>query len=335
MPRDFLTKARLPLQIGFVLLLMAFLSRAVYLRWEDVRAIQATLDAGWICAGAAITAVFTLCLSLNWQWLLRRVSPVTMALPSLGLHRAFLTSFLTRYLPAGAFVNIGGKVELLKRQGGSRAAGLESVLYEIVFMVGGGLFLGWVAFTAYPASELLGQWQSLYPFLMAAAAVGWILCFSVPDRVLLWGRSLIRREMPVFTSARLTWSDRAAAFVLYTVANLLQGIAVLCLLLAVYPGMVADPGVMLHVVAAYPIGRLVGQATPFAPGGIGVREAAFTFLVVPWLPVEPVVISATLMRLISVLVEIAAALLVIGLDRRAAQRRPVREDLRSGADPPG
>ncbi len=335
MVRELLSKARVPLQIAFLLLLAAFVARSVYLRWDELRALQVTLHPAWAIAGTVFTVVFTFMLSLNWQWLLRRLSLAASQLPALGLHRAFLTSFLTRYLPAGALVNIGGKVELLKRQGPSRSVGLESVLYEIVFLMGGGLFLAWVAFLVEPAPWLLGDWQPVYPVLMVIVAAGCILCFSVPDRLLLWGRSVIRRETPEISSARLTWGERAVAFVLYTVANLLQGIAVLCLLFAVYPAMVPDPGVMLHVIAAYPIGRLVGQATPFAPGGIGVREAAFTFLVMPWLPVEPVVISATLMRLVSVLVEIAAALLVIGLDRRAAQRLLVREHLQSGGDRPG
>jgi len=96
----------------------------------------------------------------------------------------------------------------------------------------------------------------------------------------------------------------------------------LCMVLAVYPGNPLDPGVMLHVVAAYPIARLVGQAAPFAPGGIGVREAAFAFLVLPWLPLEPILIGASLMRLISILVEIVAASLVMMFGRRVSNDLP-------------
>ena len=102
----------------------------------------------------------------------------------------------------------------------------------------------------------------------------------------------------------------------------------LCLLVAVYPSMPRDPGVMLHVIAAYPLGRLVGQAVPFAPGGLGVREATFAFLVAPWLPLQPVVIAATLMRLISILVEVLAASLVLGLGKlQAANLRQRGSDL--------
>ena len=157
---------------------------------------------------------------------------------------------------------------------------------------------------------------------MTAVAAGWVLCFSVPDRLLLWGRALLKRGMPNDPSERLTWVDRGVGFVLYTGVNLVQGMAMLCMVLAVYPGLPLDPGVMLHIVAAYPIARLVGQAAPFAPGGIGVREAAFAFLVIPWLPLEPILISASLMRLISVLVEIVAASLVVVLGRRVSNELP-------------
>jgi uncharacterized membrane protein YbhN (UPF0104 family) len=97
--------------------------------------------------------------------------------------------------------------------------------------------------------------------------------------------------------------------------------AMLCMVLAVYRAFPGS-GVMLHI--AYPIARLVGQAAPFAPGGIGVREAAFAFLVIPWLPLEPILISASLMRLISVLVEIVAASLVVVLGRRVSNDLPPR-----------
>lgn len=326
MVRQLLRALRLPLQIGFVLLLLAFLGRAAYLRWDDVRQIQVSAHPAWITLGTLLTIIFTLGLSLNWQWLVRRLSPGASRLSSLGLHRTFLTSFLTRYLPGGTIVNIGGKVELLKRQGASRSVGVESVLYELVFLMGGGLFLAWAAFTVEPAPQLLGRWQSLYWFLMVAVVAGWVLCFSAPDRVLLWGRSLLKRELPDVTSVGLTWVDRATAFVLYTAVNLVQGLAVLFMLFAVYPDMPPDPGVMLHVVAAYPIARLVGQAAPFAPGGIGVREATFVILVVPWVPLEPVVISATLMRLVSILVEIMMASAVLALARREQRRESQAED---------
>jgi glycosyltransferase 2 family protein len=333
--RELLAKARLPLQVVFVLLLIAFVARSVYLRWDELRALEVTLHPTWVLAGTLLTAFFTFGISMNWQWLVRRLSPDASRLPTLKLHRAFLTSFLTRYLPAGAFVNIGGKVELLKRQGPSRAVGLESILYELVFLMGGGLFLAWIAFAVEPAPELLGEWRGLYPVLMAIVAAAWTLCFLIPDRLLLLGRSWVKREAVAFDSTRLTWAERGLAFLIYVGVNLIQGIAVLCLLFAVYPGMPPDPGVMLHVIAAYPIGRLVGQATPFAPGGIGVREAAFAFLVLPWLPPEPVVISATLMRLLSVLIEIAAALLVIGLDRRAPSAPPQAGGPRATGEDPG
>ena len=322
MGRELLTRSRLPLQIGFVVLLAAILLRVAYLRWDEVRTLQVTLHPAWVGAGAALTMLFTFGLSLNWQWLVRHLSPAASQFSALALHKVFLTSFLTRYLPAGAIVNIGGKVELLRRQGSSRSVGLESVLYETVFLMGGGLFLAWVAFIVEPAPWLLGRWQSLYPFLMTAVAAGWVLCFSVPDRLLLWGRALVKRGKPNDPSERLTWVDRGVGFVLYTGVNLVQGMAMLCMVLAVYPGLPLDPGVMLHIVAAYPIARLVGQAAPFAPGGIGVREAAFAFLVIPWLPLEPILISASLMRLISVLVEIVAASLVVVLGRRVSNELP-------------
>ena len=320
MVRQLLSRVRVPLQIAFVLLLMVFIGRAAYLRWDEVRAIQVRLDPAWLTAGVVLTLAFTFGLSLSWQWLVRRLSPAASDLSSLGLHRAFLTSFLTRYLPAGTLVNIGGKVELLKRQGASRAVGIESVLYEIVFLMGGGLFLAWIAFAVEPAPQFLGRWQALYPVLMVVVVAVWVLCFAVPDRVLLWGRSLQKRELPALSSARLTWSDRAMAFVLYTGVNLIQGVAVLCMLVAVYADMPRDLGAMLHVLAAYPIGRLVGQAAPFAPGGIGVREATFVFLAAPWVPLEPLLIAAMLMRLISILVEIGAVSLILGLGRLPANQ---------------
>jgi len=106
--------------------------------WEELRSVQSDLNPPWVTAGAILTLVFTFGLSLSWQWLVRRLSPPGADLSSLGAASG-LPDFLPDALSPGRDVREHRrKVELLKRQGTSRSVGLESVLYELVFLMGGG-----------------------------------------------------------------------------------------------------------------------------------------------------------------------------------------------------
>ena len=104
-------------------------------------------------------------------------------------------------------------------------------------------------------------------------------------------------------------------FVRYLAINLLQGSATFFFLLSVYQDIPNAWGYALAYIAAYPVGRLVGQIATVAPGGLGVREGVYALLISAYVPVQAAVLGAP------------AGLVVLGRCQRGRGRVP-RKGLR-------
>ena len=121
--------------------------------------------------------------------------------------------------------------------------------------------------------------------------------------LMLFGRLILKRNL----------SARTVLFLMLeqTAAWLFFGIS----LWLVFPaGSGSD--FLLSAVSAFCVSWLAGYAVFFAPGGIGVREAALAFLLSAFFPAETVAIFAAIHRLLWVLIELllgAGAALVFGI----------------------
>jgi uncharacterized membrane protein YbhN (UPF0104 family) len=102
------------------------------------------------------------------------------------------------------------------------------------------------------------------------------------------------------------------------------------MLRAVYPALADQPELVYLVIAGYLAGRLAGQLAAIIPGGIGIREGAFTFLLSPYVPVQAAVVSASLFRLSSMVMEAAIAGSLVVLSRVLG--RPTEEEAESGSE---
>jgi uncharacterized membrane protein YbhN (UPF0104 family) len=99
--------------------------------------------------------------------------------------------------------------------------------------------------------------------------------------------------------------QRVELLVRFVAVNLAQGAGAYFVLWAIYPQLNAIPGIFLVTAAAYPLGRVAGQLAPLVPGGLGVREGAFIFLMGSLLPVQPLILCAAIFRFESVVIELA------------------------------
>ncbi len=99
-------------------------------------------------SGALSCLDFNMFYSFSWQTTLRLMDGRGRLPTTLDLHRIFFLSFITRYLPAGSVVNIGGRVELFRRLGGRRSKGLQSIYYEQLSLIMGVAVLGLVGSTS-------------------------------------------------------------------------------------------------------------------------------------------------------------------------------------------
>ncbi|NIS80806.1 MAG: hypothetical protein GTO14_11485 [Anaerolineales bacterium] len=317
MDRQLLKSPGRVLQIILGVGLIVYLGRYVVLRWQEVSDVDLALHFPWLLASSLLLVFFYGLYSLTWQRILRWIDQQEMRLSRLTLMRIFFVSFLTRYLPAGTLWNVGGRIELLKREGGRRSVGFESILFEQMYLMGGSIFLAAGAIYLFPQEGLHDVLQQYRLLFFLGGVVGCLLLLTAPDWFLWLTARLLQRSELAKTSDRLTFTRRFEIFVRFVLANLIQGAAGVFVLLAVYPPLLDNTAFLPVFTAAYPFSRFVGQVVAFLPGGVGIREGTFVLLLGPFLPIKPLVAAAALMRLLSVVIELIMLAIVLVLHRFA------------------
>lgn len=305
-------------QGGLVLGALFFLGRYVYLRWLDVSQVEIGFLVGPLLLGLLLLLGFYFGYSQSWQRMLNWISSEAVNLDRLVLYRVFFVSFVSRYLPAGSLIQLSGRVELLKREGGRRKLGVQSLYYEQLYLIGGAGLLTWLVVVVRPV-PWLPSW--LTGLSLPSVAVGLLLCaamLTAPDAVLRFAARVLpsistRMAGAVLPPLRLI--QRVELLARFLTLNLAQGAAAYFVLWAIYPQVNSIPGIFLVTAAAYPLSRVAGQLAPLVPGGIGVREGAFTLLLGSLVPVQPLILSAAIFRFTSVVMEFAILAVLSAIER--------------------
>ncbi len=294
------------LQVLFSIALLLYLTRYIVLRWREVSDVGLTFDFLPILYACLLLILFYLIYSMTWIRLLCwiEINQAQEDLSKFLLLRIFFVSFITRYLPAGTLWNVSGRIELLKREGIRRAIGFTSVLFEQIYLVSGTIFLVSIGILFYPP-EALPELLSRYRVLLSISGIAiCLLTLIVPDWILWITSRLLNRTILESTSEQLSLLRRVGAFLRFVLANAAQGLAGMFVLGAVFPSWAENPALFPVLISAYPFSRFIGQVFAFVPGGIGVREGSFVFVLGPLFSVETLVAAAALMRLISVFIEL-------------------------------
>lgn len=308
------------------LLVIGYLGWLIYQRWLEVRDVKLTFQLVPFLVGCLVLLVFNLFYSFSWQTTLRLMDGRGDLPPSLDLHRAFFLSFITRYLPAGSVVNIGGRVEFFKRLGGRRSKGLQSIYYEQLSLILGVVVIGLIGLHFYAVEGLpawLGSHRDLAIGLLSVAALG---AYFGADLIIVHAPDWMRLDRVKAIWRPLSLGRKAVLWFQFAIVNLTQGVAVYWMLRAVYPTLADRPELAYLVMSGYLVGRLAGQLAAFVPGGIGIREGAFTFLLSPYVPVQAAVVSASLFRLASMLMEAGIAGSLVALSRLRDARAGNKKD---------
>lgn len=330
MGRKLLRSAGRTLQIVLGVGLLVYLGRYIFLRWREVSDVGLTFRLPPLLASSLLLIFFYGLYSLTWQRILRWINHHEKRFSMLTLLRIFFVSFLTRYLPAGTLWNVGGRIELLKREGGKRSVGFESVLFEQMYLMGGSIFLAALSVFLFPQHDLPSFLQPYQFLLVVGGVIGCLLLLVAPDWALWLTARLMQRPELAKTSDHINIVCRVEIFIRFVLANLLQGAAAVSVLLAVYPPLVDRMALLPVFLAAYPLSRFVGQIIAFLPGGVGIREGTFVLLLGPLLPVGPLLVTAALMRLLSVVIE----LLMLGVILVISKVAGVESRSESGSSTP-
>jgi len=294
------------LQILFSIALLLYLTRYIVFRWREVSNVGLTFDFLPILYACCLLILFYLIYSLTWIRLLRWIGTgqAETTLSNILLLRIFFISFITRYLPVGTLWNVSGRIELLKREGFRRAIGFTSVLFEQIYLISGTIFLVSIGILFYPPEALPDLLSNYRILLSIGGIVVCLLTLIAPDWILWIFSRLLSKPILESTSEQLSILRRVYTFLRFVLANAAQGLAAMFVLGAVFPSWAENPALFPVLISAYPFSRFIGQVFAFVPGGIGVREGSFVFVLGPLFSVETLVAAAALMRLISVINEL-------------------------------
>lgn len=302
---------------------LAFLGWIIYLRWQEVQDFEFTFNIIPFLGGLSALFFFYGLYSQSWKRILYWLSTEPLPISSLRQSRIFFAAFITRYLPAGKLINIGTRIELLHREGGSRLLGAESLIIEQIYLIGTTILLAWLAYLHTPITFFNLDLEFVHYLVISGGLVFLIVLVIGPAKLLL--QVMNRFSVSTHTlSTELSVSKRLDVFLRFLFVNILQGTSITLILWSVFPAMNLGQVPLFWLIVAYPVSRFVGQIASIMPGGLGIREGVYVFILSGYLPVQPLLVASALMRLFSILMEVLIlASLSLAIRLRESQQPPI------------
>ncbi len=301
LPRPGLRTRRV-LAVGFWLVVAVFTAGLVR---ETLRGLDGTAAAS---TGWGVAALWLLVLTVarasdvvGWYELLRGAGVRGRLLPAA---RVYTVAELVRYLPGGV-LHFAARYRFATRMGVSPQAVVATTAADLALRLGCGvaLFVLTVPFwPGLPTPYVVGSLAAL-PLLLVAVAppvLGPALRFAArklgsTGEVPALGYGCLLRSGAVYLAG---WLVRGV--VTWLMARELLGVG-------------ADVAAVM--VGATAIAWVVGVVVPFAPGGLGVREAVGVALLVPYVPAAQALMLMLLTRLAMMAAEAVAVAVVVVADR--------------------
>lgn len=283
-----------------------FAFRALAENWGE--ASDALVDANpmLLVTAIALGAVGTVIIALAWGQILSYLAPPDEQRPAVAW---YFMGELAKYLPGSAW-SVIGRSELAQRSGVQRATAYLSVLASLLGLYGTALVMT-TTMVLIP-----GTTNGPVTFALAAAVVAIVIAAAHPAA---GGRLIPRLSRLARAPAQITAPRHEVALAvigIYAIAWVLIGLATA----VVAWSLGVDSSVSTLVLAAI-TSWLAGFVVVFAPGGIGIREAAF--IAVSGLDTGDAALVAVASRLLFVFIDVGGAVLA-ALWTRELRRRGER-----------
>jgi len=219
---------------------------------------------------------------------------------SAGRDMDFLTCFkiynisqLGKYIP-GNIWHFVGKAAAYKGQGFSAGDIRDALVAENAWLVGCAFAYGIVLMGIFNFALVEHLFSS---YGMYAAGIGVVLIFLA-----IAGKKLLKiRFEQIFSDRRMNFKIILLQVVIWT----LLGLGFFWLAVPFQDGEGAS---VFMVVGLYAIAYSIGFVTPFAPAGIGVREVVLALGLLPYMPVEVIIVLSAANRVVYMAVEVLLAL---------------------------
>jgi len=269
----------------------------------------ADLDWYWVCVALVSTFLAGFLYCLTQQVIYRRLG---VRIGYWQTFRIVSLSALGKYVPGK--VLFAGHFYVL-----SREAGIGNAQIGTGFALSMALWMLTASLCGLPAFSLLSpalRWSVvLMPVLLVIAIHPRILGWLIRQVQLRLGRA--GGDSPPSLPG-LTWGSYLVGALLYLGNWLLAGVGSWASLRALAPGVGLDAGPL--ALASVAVGTVAGFVALFAPVGLGVREGVGALILGPVVGGEVALLSLVLLRVITVLVDLALALLAVFLGRAVTGR---------------
>ncbi len=280
------------LVIGF------FITRSIYLHWEQIRGHEWQFNWPWLLLSAVIIWAITMLLMAVWKAILWSVAQ--RSLPFFTVFRILVLSNLGKYIP-GRMWTVAWMVYMMTREGIRAEAAVATSLIHQAFMV----FTG-IPFILIILGRQVLDWVPLYTVIIGIILPVFVLYPPIFTRVLNFGLRLLKREK---IDVRISLGRAIALYFAFTLTWFLFGTSFYCFLY----GIGIEPSAYWTTVASFGAAYLIGLLALFAPGGLGIREGVMAVLLPQVIPLRFAALVAVASRLWMTLVELSQVVYIGGL----------------------
>ena len=276
--------------------IIAFVAVYAATRWDVVVAAWNLLT--WVHAAFAMAAigVAKLCLTATMRVAARRGG---ITLTFWQGFRLYNLSQLAKYVP-GSVWQFVSRAAMLRERGAGAPEIRDSMIAEHVWVLGFAAVLGSLLVLVMAPADMqtvLATVVSSDRFVVIAVVVGGIVASA------LWA---FRRSLASVWRWALRLHPTPSVFAYLLVGWSLMGTAMWVVMLPFDGG-----GPLPYVIGLYGVAYVVGFVVPFAPAGIGVREAVLVGGIVPFVGNDVAIVAAATNRLMYLVVEVVLGLVAV------------------------
>lgn len=214
-------------------------------------------------------------------------------------YRIYNLTQLAKYIP-GSIWQFVGRIAILRERGVAMKDIRDSLLVEHVWVVSSAALIAFVTVLS-SSPDYFEEWLAEYGIEVnlswVIAVFSMIVCASIialllNPKLLHWS-SLFVPPVKAFPVLILIWVFLGASLwvTLASFATTMPSLS--------------------YIIGIYGFAYVVGFFVPFAPAGLGIREAALTFALIPFMSADEAILLAAINRIVYFVVEIIAASLTV------------------------
>ena len=283
-----------------------FVGRTAWQWSGDVGATELHLSIPLLIAALLVGTAARLVDTLAWHTLMRGAGADLTVLTSA---RILGTAELVRFVPGGV-LHMAARYRFSCRAGASREAVLTAMSFDLGLRLLAALVLFVCSLPFWPSAPQDALWFGILAILPIAV----LLHPRMLHRLIT--RLARRKGGPGSEVFRPSGKPLIASGALVMIASCLTGTAVYLVAAALVS---APAGYLVPVAGVAAFSWMAGVLTPYAPGGLGAREAVGASLLSQLMPLPVAAVVMVASRLQSLVVEVGFTLAVVGLDARAGR----------------